>query len=244
MKPKTRLLPNRRRARYRQRSKRPPLRLTPYAWVKLLFVRDLGETEVVAFGRSSPHDLLLVEDVHLVRQQCTPVTVKFDDSSVADYFDTQVDQGRRPEQFARIWIHTHPGNSPHPSCTDEETFARCFGATDWALMFIVARGGQAYARLRFSAGPGSELMLPMEIDFEEPFPAADPGAWEAEYLQMVTYEHEPPFAPPFPEPAQSWPTGDESLVDYRGWPDGSGFGFNRERFECFDPDVPWELIDG
>src|SRR4051812_42770484 len=126
----------------------PPLRLTPYAWAKLVYLRDLGETEVGGFGVSRPGDLLLVEDVQLVRQQCSLVTVKFDDNSVADYFDGQVDQGRRPEQFARIWVHTHPGDSPYPSCTDEETFARCFGGSDWAVMLIVARGGESYARLR------------------------------------------------------------------------------------------------
>src|SRR5438132_6856894 len=148
---------SRRRARRRQRSKRPPLRLTPYAWAKLLYLRDLGETEVGGFGVSRHGDLLLVEDAHLVRQECSPMTVKFDDESVADYFDAQVDEGRTPEEFARVWIHTHPGSSPDPSGTDEETFGRCFGAADWAVMLIVARGGQAYARLRLGFGPGGDF---------------------------------------------------------------------------------------
>jgi len=179
------------RARRRQCSRRPPLRLTPYAWAKLLHLRDLGVTEVGGFGVSRPSDLLLVEDVHLVRQKCTPMTVKLDDPSVADYFDEEVDRGRTPAEFARIWIHTHPGDSPYPSCTDEETFDRCFGAADWAIMFIVARGGQTYARLRISAGPGGEMVLPVEIDFQRSFPAADPAAWEAEYLRTVSVEQEP-----------------------------------------------------
>ena len=119
----------------------PSLRLTPYAWAKLLRLRDLGETEVGGFGISAAGDLLLIEDVSLMRQSCTSVTVKFADEAVADYFDDQVDRGLVPERFARIWIHTHPGDSPHPSRTDEETFERCFGSTDWALMFILACGG-------------------------------------------------------------------------------------------------------
>ena len=41
-----------------------------------------------------------------------------------------------------------------PSGTDEETFARCFGSSDWALMFILARGGETYVRLALHAGPG------------------------------------------------------------------------------------------
>lgn len=169
----------------------PPLRLTPYAWAKLLHFRDLGETEVGGFGVSAQDDLLLVADVALVRQLCSPVTVKFDDSAVADYFDRQVDAGRTPERFGRIWIHTHPGDCPHPSCTDEETFERCFGTADWAVMFIVARGGQTYARLRFNTGPGGELLLPVEIDFQEPFAASDWAAWEEEYCEAVVVEREP-----------------------------------------------------
>ena len=83
----------------------PLLRFTPYAWAKLLFLRDLGDSEVGGFGISAADDLLLVEDIQLIKQQCTSVTVKFNDESVADFFDEQVDQGRKckqqPENVAR-----------------------------------------------------------------------------------------------------------------------------------------------
>ena len=101
-----------------------PLRLTPYAWAKLLRLHDLGETEVGGFGISAASDLLLVEYVQLVGQTCTAMSVQFHDSAVADYFDRQVDQGFAPERFARIWVHTHPGECPLPSGTDEATFRR------------------------------------------------------------------------------------------------------------------------
>jgi hypothetical protein len=161
----------------------------------LIYLRDLGETEVGGFGISRFTDLLLVEDIHLVKQSCSAVTVKFDDESVADYFDEQVDQGRTPEEFARIWVHTHPGDSPHPSTTDEETFDRCFGASDWAVMFIVASGGQTYGRLRFGTGPGGEFVLPVDVDFSLPFAGSDQTAWEAEYEQMVLPEPAPLSSP-------------------------------------------------
>ena len=166
-----------------------PLRLTPYAWAKLLFLRDLGHTEVAGFGISSADDLLLVEDICLIKQSCTEVTVRFDDQAVADFFDQQVDAGLPPQRFARIWVHTHPGKSPSPSKTDEETFARCFGNSDWAIMFILARGGQTYARLRLNAGPGGDVELPVEVDFSQPFAASNQAAWEQEYRQAV---HEKP----------------------------------------------------
>ena len=138
-----------------ERMQEPPaLRFGPAAWAKLLYLRDLGETEVGGFGISAADDLLYIQNIALVRQVCTGVSVCFDDQAVADFFDRQVDLGRRPEQFGRTWVHTHPGNSPQPSMTDEDTFARVFGRTDWAVMLILARQGQSYARLRFHVGPG------------------------------------------------------------------------------------------
>jgi hypothetical protein len=117
--------------------------------------------------------------------------VAFDDEAVAEFFDEQVDQGRRPAQFARIWLHTHPGKCPEPSCTDEDTFARVFGPTDWAVMFILARGGQTYARLEFHVGPGGGLLLPVEVDYTRPFPATDQAAWHEEYVASVREELPP-----------------------------------------------------
>ena len=61
------------------------------------------------------------------------MSVAFEDEAVADFFDQQVDRGLRPAQFARIWVHTHPGGWPEPSLTDEETFQKVFGRTDWAV---------------------------------------------------------------------------------------------------------------
>ena len=161
------------------------LRFSPTAWAKLLFLRDVGDTEIGGFGISAQDDLLFVEDVQLAAQRCTWVHVEFDDESVADFFDRQVDAGRRPEEFGRLWIHTHPGNSPEPSGTDEATFSRVFGRSEWAVMFILARGGQTYARLRYNVGPGAEIKLPVEIEYGRPFTGSNMHAWEAEYLANV-----------------------------------------------------------
>jgi len=121
------------------------------------------------------------------------MSVAFDDQAVADYFDDQIDIGRTPEQFARIWIHTHPGDSPEPSSTDEETFARVFGRSDWSVMFILAQGGQTYARLQFPAGPGGSLELPVGIDWHRPFAASDWSFWADEYELAVAVSdwHQP-----------------------------------------------------
>ena len=159
----------------------PVLRFTPTAWAKLLFFRDCQETEIGGFGVTAPDDALLVEEFVTVKQDVTVASVAFGDEAVADFFDAQVDLGRKPEQFGRIWLHTHPGNSPSPSGTDEETFHRVFGKCQWALMFILARGGKSFARLRFNVGPGGHAAIPVAVEYSRPFGPSDRESWEIEY---------------------------------------------------------------
>lgn len=173
----------------------PTLRFTPYAWSKLLYLRDLGDTEVGGFGISADGDLFLIEDFRLIEQNCTQVSVQFEDEAVADFFDEQIDQARQPEQVGRIWCHTHPGDSAEPSSVDEDTFARVFGQSNWSVMFILAMGGQTYARLKFGCGPGAEILVPIEIAWDVPFAAADHDAWEEEYDRCVK-----PIMPQRPRP--------------------------------------------
>jgi proteasome lid subunit RPN8/RPN11 len=169
----------------RRSRRRPRLRFSPTAWAKLLFLRDRGPTEVGGFGIAPATDLLYVEDIRLVQQTCTSISVAFDDSSVAEFFDDQIDAGRQPEQFGRIWIHTHPGESAQPSHVDEETFRRVFGPCDWAVMFVIAREGEMYCRLRFRAGPGGAFEIPVQVDFQGQFAGSDFEAWAREYDTTV-----------------------------------------------------------
>lgn len=118
------------------------------------------------FAVSSADNPLHIEDFVTVHQLTTAVSVEFDDQAVADYFDTAVDAGLVPARFARVWCHTHPGESADPSMTDEVTFARVFGSCDWSVMFILGRTGRTYARLNFSAGPGGAVLLPVTVDWE------------------------------------------------------------------------------
>ena len=163
-------------------------RFTPTAWAKLLYFRDFGNTEVGGFGVTAKDNLLLVEDFVTVRQKVSMASVSFDDDAVADFFESQVDAGRKPEQFARCWLHSHPGDSPQPSTVDEETFERVFGRCEWAVMFVIGRGGKTYARLRFNVGPGGEAVIPVEVDYGRKFGPSDHEAWEAEYRSNIRAE--------------------------------------------------------
>ena len=202
----------------------PTLRFSPTAWAKMLFLRDSGDTEVGGFGIAAEDDLLFLENVQLVKQSCSWAHVAFDDNSVADFFDELVDRGRRPEQFARVWLHTHPGECPLPSMTDEETFARAFGSEDWAIMFILAREGQSFARLGFHVGPHAQLEIPVAVDYSRAFDACDHDAWEREYVECVHVQEltssrqiSPSHAPPFDEtPADDWY---DSWFDYTHEPE-------------------------
>lgn len=171
----------------------PCLRFTANTWAKLKYFCHRGETEIGAFGVTPLDDLLLVEALCVPEQHATAVTVGFEDEAVADFFEDQVAAGLGPEQFGRIWIHTHPGDSPAPSTVDEATFARVFGGCDWAVMFILARGGATYTRLRFNTGPGGEMTIPVEVDFHQPFDGSDHAAWDAEYRACVHAQPHDPF---------------------------------------------------
>lgn len=174
-------IPRKRIKSFRQ----PALRFSPTAWAKLLFFRDKAETEIGGFAVTPADDLLYVEEFVTVRQDVTVASVSFDDEAVADFFDTQVDAGRKPEQFARTWLHTHPGQSPEPSSIDEETFRRVFGRCQWAVMFILGRTGKTHARLRFNVGPGGQVAIPVHVDYSRPFGPSDYEAWEAEYKANI-----------------------------------------------------------
>jgi proteasome lid subunit RPN8/RPN11 len=143
----------------------PRLTFAPLAWLKLQFFCHVGHTEIGGFAITSKADPLYVEDFVTIRQQTSPVWVAMDDQAVADFIDRCVDAGMAPQQFLRVWMHTHPGSSAEPSQVDEETFERVFGACDWAVMFILSRTGNTFARLSFQVGPGTEAKLPVAVDW-------------------------------------------------------------------------------
>ncbi len=198
----------------KNKNQNPILRFSPTAWAKLVFMRDMTHNEVGGFGITRPDDLLFVTDFILVKQKVTVVSVLLDDMAVADYFDQQVELDRKPEQFARIWLHTHPGSSPNPSGTDEQTFSRVFGACDWSVMFILAQDGNTYARLHFKAGPGGDLKIPVHIDYHCEFEGTDTEQWVHQYKILVTEETLSLLAkePPAKEKNNSFGSTDSSLL--------------------------------
>ena len=160
---------------------------------------------------------MLIEDLCLIKQSCDTASVVFDDAAVADYFDEQVDLGRSPEQFARVWVHTHPGTSPQPSSTDEETFARVFGSCGWAVMLILARGGKSYARLQVDSGVRLTAEIEVVVDYEQPFSGSNHEEWQAEYDNLVEPARPQPAEAATSEPDARLLLDEWSAYDHLRW---------------------------
>jgi len=172
----------------------PRLTFAPLAWLKLQFFCHLGNTEIAGFGVTAKDDLLYVEDFVTVRQHTSLVTAAMDDEAVADFTDRCVDAGIVPQRFLRVWCHTHPGSSPLPSGTDEDTFERVFGSCDWAVMFILSRTANTFCRLSMNVGPGTAVEIPVAVDWSAwPGILRDPqfsmanlvAAWHEEFTANI-----------------------------------------------------------
>lgn len=161
------------------------LRFTPYAWAKMLWMRDRGDTEVAGYGVTGTDDPLLVTDFRLIKSDCTSVSFDMDPDDGAEFMETMLDAGLMPWQYSNVLIHTHPGNSPTPSNTDEKNFVKAFSHPNWAVMFIIAEGGAAYCRLKVNVGPGVVKEIKVAVDWKHPFGGTDTQAWKKEYEEKV-----------------------------------------------------------
>jgi hypothetical protein len=160
------------------------LRFTPYAWAKLVFMRDAGDTEVGGYGINETDDPLLINDFRLVKQDCSGVSVDLDQEDSLAFAEEMTDRGFSPWQYG-TWIHTHPGDSPSPSQADEENFRDNFSIADCSIFFILAKCGQSYTRMRYNVSPGIDVDIKSMIDFRTPFRASDQESWKKEYSEKV-----------------------------------------------------------
>ncbi len=162
------------------------LKLTPYAWAKLIWMRDRGNTEVAGYCVTGTSDPLLITDFVLIKQECTMVTFDLDSNDSAEYVERMMDAGLAPWQCLNILAHTHPGNSTNPSSVDEENFEKAFSHPDWAIMLIIGQDGSAYCRLKMNTGPGTLSLLDVTIDYGISFNGSNLAEWEKEYKAKVS----------------------------------------------------------
>lgn len=147
-------------------TQQPRVRFAPLAWLKLIYLCRKAETEVGLLGLTAEHDHLYVEDLYVPKQSCTAVSTRFDSEDLLDLQERLgIGQGLSCSRFLRVWIHTHPGHSAQPSGKDEETFAQQFADASWALMFILARDGQTYCRIRIGWPPDPVSVIEVPFDW-------------------------------------------------------------------------------
>lgn len=161
------------------------LRFTPYAWAKMIYMRDIGSTEVAGYGITATEDPLLITDFRLVKQECTAGSFDLDPDDGVEFMELMADAGLMPWQYSNILIHTHPGNSPSPSGPDEDNFEKSFSHPNWAIMFIIADGGATYCRVKINVGPGVIKEIKVAVDWSMPFNGSDTQNWNAEYTDKV-----------------------------------------------------------
>ena len=166
-----------------------PAKITfsPYAWAKLLFMRDQGSTEVAGFGITFEDDPLYVYDFCLIPQKASSCFVEFKEDEVTKYIDDMLDEDIHPANSSRIWIHTHPGSMPKPSSHDEREFSKVFSEYDWRIMFIVDKKGAYSAALEYK-NPNHRSEIKMEIDYFAGFNGSEHEEWLAEYKECVDKE--------------------------------------------------------
>lgn len=165
--------------------KNTQLKFKREVWDKLIYLRDKGNTEIGGYGISDPDDPFLITDFVMVKQDAGPATVDFDDEGLTDHLIEFADKDVEPWQCTRCWIHTHPGNSAHPSGTDEVTFRDMFGEMSWGIMFILAKDSSYTCRMICKSEPVEVVfdlpvkVLPYETATEHP-------EWDAEYDDKLT----------------------------------------------------------
>lgn len=167
------------------------LLFTPYAWAKLKFMCHSVPTEIGGMAITDVNDPLRVVDIKIVKQIVSVAGVSFDDDDLADFMITMCDPDGeyklQPINCMRIWIHTHPSGMTTPSSLDESTFAGAFGKADWAVMFILARSGEVYARMRSTVGGLTvNTALDIGLAWDTPFPESEHDKWMEEISENVS----------------------------------------------------------
>lgn len=115
-------------------------------------------TEVSALGICTGNTLN-VTDLLIPKQNCSVGHTEMDDEDVAnETVRLAVEEKIEPLFCNRIWIHTHPGNSPSPSGKDWETFSHLVDCGGWAVMLIFAKDSSYFCRLGYKMGDRKQMV--------------------------------------------------------------------------------------
>lgn len=127
----------------------PKLIFSPYAWNKLLFLRDMADgDELAAFGIGSEENPLYITNLVMPEQETSSTSADFTEKGLQEYFEKSEETYGDPDRWCRVWIHTHPRGVKQPSGTDDDTWSQVFGHAPWAVMYILTECGSYYCKMR------------------------------------------------------------------------------------------------
>lgn len=174
-----------------------PLSFKASAYAKLIWFRDYKDIEICGFGMSTKENPLLVYDFILAPQIGSGTRTDFDTDKLADFEIDMAEKGYDPVEWERIWVHTHPSMSASPSGPDEENLEEVYGKANWAVMAIVSKSDDYYARLVHNEGPRSSVKLAFgvnTIDWSLPINEINEEDLIAEYEANVSEVQAIPLA--------------------------------------------------
>ena len=128
---------------------------------------------------TSSDDPMYVTDFEFLLQECTSVKTDFDTDAQNEWMESKLIEGKNPENFARIWAHTHPGPSATPSGTDWDTFQEAMGEAAWGVMLILGQSNEFVCVFRCR-----DQMLNLHVEVED---ATIPEAWLKELDNIQLY---------------------------------------------------------
>lgn len=96
--------------------------------------------EVSLMGVSeSDKDINYITDFICIPQEASMGLTEPTDEGMAEYLEGMLlDKEISVVRCGRFWAHTHPGGSPTPSSTDNDTFKKWFEHSDIGVMYILA----------------------------------------------------------------------------------------------------------
>lgn len=101
--------------------------------------------EVSLMGISaSEEDIGFITDFVCIPQEASMALTEPTDEGFAKHWeDMLIDRDISIIRCARFWAHTHPGTSPEPSSTDNDTFKKWYNDSDFGVMYILADGNDS-----------------------------------------------------------------------------------------------------
>ena len=148
--------------------RQPELVVDGSVWSHMKYMVQTCSGEMTGFGVGTKDDPLHVIAFKVLKQRCSAASCEFDDAAVAEYWAEQHKLGRSPREFARVWVHSHPGNMLEPSGTDWENMRNTFGKCDWAVMLILSKDGGHKAWVQFGGeGPNGVIEADVRVDWTQ-----------------------------------------------------------------------------